>query len=400
MYTSMVQSGPSSANAALPPHPCLQTSYLPSIHSVYSPFAPSPPSIAPGCSSMPPVSSPHLTLSGFSNGVLEVFESEALHYFTFFCPILLTLSASRNPILTHLPLSGFLNSLLCILIAPTPGLAFSLLIPCMLAAVSSFLSGRAYLSLNFLPPFFLRSIPILIIEGSTSLLTTPPHSHFLMCMPPIRSSPTDGRTDSFSLSILPSARNLFIPGDFNSHHLLWDSKGTSDPCRDEVFDWFISSDLLPFNNPNTPTLLHCSTGSFSSPHIFLVPSSLALSCSWEVLQNLGSDHLPILLSIPLSPVFHPNEHPPSFNFQKACWDDFASYFDSHCPSAEEYSSLSLCSAAALFTSLALNAAKSSSPFGRIKCPPKSWWSAEVEGALSERCKAFAATHRSDEDYQA
>ena len=119
-----------------------------------------------------------------------------------------------------------------------------------------------------------------------------------------------------------------------------------------------------------------------------------------MLQDLGSDHLPILLSIPLSPVFHPNERPPSFNFQKARWDDFASYFDSHCPTAEEYSSLSLSSAAALFTSLAMNAAKSSIPFGRIKRPPKAWWSAEVEEAVGERRKAFATAHRSDEDRQA
>ena len=55
---------------------------------------------------------------------------------------------------------------------------------------------------------------------------------------------------------------------------------------------------------------------------------------------------------------------------------------------------------ALFTSLALNAAKSSIPFGRIKRFPKAWWSAEVEEAVSERRKAFAAAHRSDEDRQA
>ena len=119
-----------------------------------------------------------------------------------------------------------------------------------------------------------------------------------------------------------------------------------------------------------------------------------------MLQDLGSDHLPILLSVLLSPVFLPNERPPSFNFQKARWDGFASYFDSHCLSAEEYSSLSLSSAAALFTSLALNAAKSSIPFGRIIRPPKAWWSAEVEEAVSERRKAFTAAHRSDEDRQA
>ena len=106
------------------------------------------------------------------------------------------------------------------------------------------------------------------------------------------------------------------------------------------------------------------------------------------------------LSLSLSPVFRPNEHPPSFNFQKARWDGFASYFDSHCPSAEEYSSLSLSSAAALFTSLAMNAAKSSIPFGHIKRPPKAWWSAEVEQAVGERRRAFATAHRSDEDRQA
>ena len=70
------------------------------------------------------------------------------------------------------------------------------------------------------------------------------------------------------------------------------------------------------------------------------------------------------------------------------------------PSAEEYSSHSLSSAAALFTFLALNVAKSSIPFGRIKRPPKAWWSAEVKEAVSERRKALAAAHRSDEDRQA
>ena len=222
-----------------------------------------------------------------------------------------------------------------------------------------------------------------------------------MCMPlSICSSPTDGRTDSFSPSILPFSRNLFILGDFNCHHPLWDSRGTSDPRGEEVFDWVISSDLLPLNDPDTPTFLHRSSGSCSSPDISFAPSTLAFSCSWEVLPDLGSDHLPILLSIPLSQVFRPNERPPSFNFQKARWNGFASYFDSHCPSAEEYPSLSLSSAAALFTSLAMNAAKSSIPFGRIKRPPKAWWSAEVEEAVSERRKAFTAAHRSDEDRQA
>ena len=74
-----------------------------------------------------------------------------------------------------------------------------------------------------------------------------------------------------------------------------------------------------------------------------------------MLQKLSFDHLPILLTVSFSPIFYPNKRLPSLNFQKARWDDFAFYFDFHCPSAEEYSSLSLSSAAVLITSLTLNA---------------------------------------------
>ena len=213
-----------------------------------------------------------------------------------------------------------------------------------------------------------------------------------MCRPPICSFSTDGRTDSFSPSIFSSSRNLFILGDFNCHHPLWDPRGTSDPRGEEVFDWVISSDLLPLVDPDPPTLLHHSSGSRSSSDISFAPSSIAISCSWEVRQDLGSDHLPILLPDPLTPTFCPNERHPAFNFQRAHWDDFSSYFDSHCPSADKYSSLSLSSTAALFTSLALNAAKSSIPFCRIKRHPKAWCSTEVEGAVSKGSKAFSVAH--------
>ena len=141
---------------------------------------------------------------------------------------------------------------------------------------------------------------------------------------------------------------------------------------------------------NTPTLLNRSF-----PHIPFAPSPLALSCSQKVLQDLGSDHQPILQAVVFSPVFRPNKPSPSFNSQKARWDDFTFYFDSHSFSAEEYSSLSLSSPAALFTSLTLNVVKFSIPFRRIKRCSKAWWSAEAEEAIIERRKAFAAAHRSD-----
>ena len=58
MYTSTVQSSTTSANAAPSPHPRLQTSYPLSAHSISSPSAPPPLSLAPGFSSAPPASTP------------------------------------------------------------------------------------------------------------------------------------------------------------------------------------------------------------------------------------------------------------------------------------------------------------------------------------------------------
>ena len=138
----------------------------------------------------------------------------------------------------------------------------------------------------------------------------------------IRSSPTNNRTDYFSPSILYSSRNIFILVNVNCHHLFLDSKDSSDPRGKEVFDCVISSDLLPLNNPDILTLPRRFSGSLYSPDIFFAPSSLALSCSWEVFQDLGSDHLPILLTVALSLLFRPHERHPSFNFQKPRWNNF------------------------------------------------------------------------------
>ena len=78
MYTFTVQSGPFSANAALPPHPCLQTSYPPPTQVVSSPSAPSPPSLAFGCPSMPPASS--LRVLQWNAGGLQARSTKLLYF--------------------------------------------------------------------------------------------------------------------------------------------------------------------------------------------------------------------------------------------------------------------------------------------------------------------------------
>ena len=317
-YTSTVPSGPPSTDPALSRHPRLQTSHPPSAHSISPSSAPSPPSLAPGHFSTPPASSPppdSLRVLQWNAGDLRARSTELLHFLSSHPVDLICIQESNLNSSSSFRIPGFpalrsdrTHSLSGILSPDTTHASGGVII--FVRQGLSFSELSTY-SLSSLDPYSDYLGVNISLNNSSSV------SFLNVYAPPICSSPTDGKTDTFSSSILPSSRNLFILGDFNCHHPLWDSRVTSDPRGEEVFDWVISSDLLHLNDPDTPTLLHRSFGSRSSPDISFAPSTLAFSCSWEVLQDLGSDHLPILLSISLSPVFRPNERPPSFNFQKA-----------------------------------------------------------------------------------
>ena len=131
--------------------------------------------------------------------------------------------------------------------------------------------------------------------------------------------------------------------------------------------WWTVTTIIPFGTQKvllTPVAKKYAIGSFpltSSMTLTYLLFSIAPPLTSSLLppllllggaQDLGSDYLPTVQTVPLSPVFRSNECLPSFNFHLARLDNFAFYFDPHCP-AEEYSSLS--SAVALFTSLILNA---------------------------------------------
>jgi len=48
------------------------------------------------------------------------------------------------------------------------------------------------------------------------------------------------------------------------------------------------------------TLLHHSSGSRSFPDVLLAPAFLPLTCGWRIFPGLGSDHLPVDISITLA----------------------------------------------------------------------------------------------------
>ena len=370
MYTSTVESGPPSANAALSSHPRLQTSYPPSAHYISPSSAPSPPSLAPGRPSTPPAFFPpdSLRVLQWNAGGLQARSTELLHFLSSHSVDLICIqefnlnssSSFRIPGFSALRFdrthsrSGILSSDIThasggVVIFVRQGLSFSELSTSSLSSLDPY---SDYVGINI---SLNNSSSVSFLNVYAPLFAPPqrmaePISFLSPFFPPPEISSFLGT----SIAITPSGTQEVLPTPAGRKYSTESFLLTSSLSMILTHPPFYIAPLAVALPPTSP----------------LLPSLLPFPCSWEVLQDLGSDHLPILLSVPLSSVCRPNERSPSFNFQKARSDDFAS----HCPSAEEYSSLSLPSAAALFTSLALNAAKSSIPFGSIKRPPKAWWS--------------------------
>ena len=229
-----------------------------------------------------------------------------------------------------------------------------------------------------------------------SLSNSSSRSFLNVYAPPIHSSPTDDRTDSFSsfhsslykslpsegtsTAITLSATQEELPTAMEKKYLIGSSPLTSSPSMTLTHPPFYIAPLAvvplltsPLLSPLSPFL---GTGrcyrtwvlityQFFFPSLFprsFAPTSVPLPSTFRKLAGM---------TLTLTVLLQRNTR-----------------------------LFLLSSAAALFTSLALNAAKSSIPFGRIKRHPKAWWSPEVEGAFSETRKSFAVTHRRDEDCQA
>ena len=75
---------------------------------------------------------------------------------------LICIQESNVNLSSSFQIPGF-SALLCDLMAPTPDPVFFLLMSQTLVAASSFLSGRTYPSLSYLPPYFLCLTPTIIM---------------------------------------------------------------------------------------------------------------------------------------------------------------------------------------------------------------------------------------------
>ncbi len=101
-----------------------------------------------------------------------------------------------------------------------------------------------------------------------------------------------------TLRSLEDRGDQLVCGDFNAHHYSWDTSVQETPRGKVVQDWFEESLMAPLNNGNPTRSSRVEQGltGFSTPDLSTTASSSLQRFSWETLQELNADHLPILLN--------------------------------------------------------------------------------------------------------
>ena len=122
-------------------------------------------------------------------------------------------------------------------------------------------------------------------------------------------------------------------GDINAHSLLWDdsmaSKRTDKRGR-IVEEWLADSNMLPLND-GTPTHTNRSSGTESAPDVTLVHSTLMDKTTWERVEDLSSDHHPIIITY-RDNIPRVNDKPAyKWKLKEANWDSYRKEIEKSIP---------------------------------------------------------------------
>ena len=109
--------------------------------------------------------------------------------------------------------------------------------------------------------------------------------------------------------------DTLILGDYNAHHSSWFYRYE----RHYVGEHGSNFGIL---NWDSPTRLPGNANP-SSPDVSLASASLITSTNWQTKTNLGSDHLPILISLQTDVTITPIQHRTSINLKKVNWDRYS-----------------------------------------------------------------------------
>ena len=213
--------------------------------------------------------------------------------------------------------------------------------------------------------------------------------------PPARWAAGQGTQEQ---GLQPSGIRLVHPavvcGDFNAHSLYWDPHQPETALGEAIEDWAVDNGLAILNDGGH-TRQNPSTGGVSAPDVTMISRTFLRSrdATWETQRGLGSDHLPILVTLSSSVQRPWREGRGRFSHRSADWPQFRVKLD-QLIAAWSAQPISLNEAANRLADTILKAAKASIPFGngRGKRPP--FWNQACQDATDRREEARVAASRS------
>ncbi len=192
---------------------------------------------------------------------------------------------------------------------------------------------------------------------------------------------------------LPQERDCIILGDVNRHHERWDLSGAEDRLHlgRALSAW---ADTAGYTFLNDGSATRQQGGRATAPDVTICQARWAPKCRWEVLECIGSDHLPVQTDVQL-------EHPPirthrrpQWSWKKAQWPEYTGYAESLYEGlASGIRAEPTHRGVQRFTAVLMEAAKRYIPKGCGRPSPKVWWSDACEQAVQRRRKARSAARR-------
>jgi hypothetical protein len=192
--------------------------------------------------------------------------------------------------------------------------------------------------------------------------------------PPVRNAHDDAREDNFNPDNFYTGSRSFVVGDFNAHYATWDYFKDEDAMGQLLDDWATDKHMCCVND-GSATRRDNATGKPSAPDITFVSEDIVNRISWRPLEDIGTDHLPLLTEMPIG------RGKARWCIRKADWPAYQGEIRRRLLEVAESNQMANTDAAyKTFTNIIIEAAKVSVPRGRRK-EGKAWWNDEVEMAV-------------------
>ena len=194
-----------------------------------------------------------------------------------------------------------------------------------------------------------------------------------------------GTKDFSWVSSIPE--NWIIVGDFNAHHPLWESNCLySNTTVGQIFQ---DSNICILNNGSATRLASGPHQKNTTPDLTFVSPNLTALTDWEVIPDpMTSDHLPIQITVQLSPTIFQTINSPKFNFEKANWEKYQQILTSCQIDFNDFHD-NIDALNDKITDFILNAAKQSIPIYSPKHKKGNpWWNNDCKNAIKTKRKAI------------